>query len=104
MKKGNLWSIILAGGEGDRISPLIPKWLGHHKPKQYCTFVGHRSMFQRTLDRADQVLLPDYRVTVIAQSHKFEVERQFGDRRIGRISCIPLWKSAAATSDNFGLC
>jgi mannose-1-phosphate guanylyltransferase len=64
VKKGNQWSIILAGGEGERIRPLIQQCLGHHKPKQYCTFVGHRSMFQRTLDRADRKSLPEHRVTI----------------------------------------
>lgn len=29
-----LWSIILAGGEGERVRPLIQRWLGCHKPKQ----------------------------------------------------------------------
>ena len=45
-----LWSIILAGGEGERTRPFIEQWLGGHKPKQYCTFVGKRSMLQHTLD------------------------------------------------------
>ena len=35
-----LWSIILAGGEGTRVSSLIHRWLGRPKPKQYCAFVG----------------------------------------------------------------
>ena len=26
------WSIILAGGEGKRISPIIERWLGFRKP------------------------------------------------------------------------
>ncbi len=47
----HLWSIILAGGEGERMRPFIRRWLGHHKPKQYCTFVGSRSLFQHTVDR-----------------------------------------------------
>jgi hypothetical protein len=49
---GQVWSIVLAGGEGERIKPLVQRWLGRHRPKQYCSFVGTRSMFQPTLDRA----------------------------------------------------
>jgi hypothetical protein len=46
-----LWSIILAGGEGTRLRSLVHRWLGRPKPKQYCAFVGTRSLFQHTLDR-----------------------------------------------------
>ena len=65
-----LWSIILAGGEGEQTRPFIEQWLGSHKPKQYCTFVGSRSMLQHTLDRADQLVRPEHKVTVIAQNHR----------------------------------
>ena len=65
----HLWSIILAGGEGNRLRTLVQHWLGYHKPKQYCTFVGTRSMLQHTLDRADQISSPHHKVTVIARSH-----------------------------------
>ena len=58
-EKDNLWSIVLAGGEGERLKPFVQKWLGRHKPKQYCTFIGTRSMFQHTLDRADQITDPN---------------------------------------------
>lgn len=65
-----LWSIILAGGEGERTRPFIEQWLGGHKPKQYCTFVGKRSMLQHTLDRADRLVKPEHKVTVIGRSHR----------------------------------
>ena len=64
-----VWSIILAGGEGERTRPFIQQWLGCSKPKQYCTFVGNRSMLQHTLDRADRVGIPHHKVTVIAEHH-----------------------------------
>ncbi|HSF08562.1 MAG TPA: sugar phosphate nucleotidyltransferase [Nitrospirales bacterium] len=65
-----LWSIILAGGEGERTRPFIEQWLGGHKPKQYCTFVGNRSMLQHTLDRADRLVRPEQKVTVIGRNHR----------------------------------
>ncbi len=43
------WGILLAGGEGTRMRPLIRSWIGENRPKQYCTFVGSRSMFQHTV-------------------------------------------------------
>ncbi|MCA9422537.1 MAG: hypothetical protein KC592_16065, partial [Nitrospira sp.] len=59
-----LWSMILAGGEGERTRPFIERWLGYPKPKQYCTFVGNRSMLQHTLDRADRLGAPHQKITV----------------------------------------
>ena len=68
------WSVVLAGGEGERVRPFVEKWLGHHRPKQYCTFVGTRSMFQHTLDRAD-MLTPSER-----RDHREEVCSQLRGR------------------------
>ncbi len=71
------WSIILSGGEGERLRPLVQRWIGHHRPKQYCTFVGTRSMFQHTLHRAAQLSTPDRMVTVVAHGHGNELWTQF---------------------------
>jgi hypothetical protein len=32
-ERGNLWSIVLAGGDGVRIKEFIRRWLGYEKPK-----------------------------------------------------------------------
>jgi mannose-1-phosphate guanylyltransferase len=91
-----LWSVILAGGEGQRMRPLIQRWLGSHRPKQYCTFVGGRSMFQHTLDRADMLISPAHRVTVAARSHRADVLRQIGSRQPGKIILQPANRDTAA--------
>lgn len=66
--RGNVWSIVLAGGDGVRTKEFIRRWLGYEKPKQYCAFVGSRSMFQHTLDRAAR-LTPWERMVVVAARH-----------------------------------
>lgn len=66
------WAIVLAGGEGERVRPLVQSWLGRHRPKQYCTFVGTRSMFQHTLHRAAKLTTSDRIVTVVAHGHGSE--------------------------------
>lgn len=70
------WSIILAGGEGERLRPFIQRWLGVPIPKQYCTFVGTRSMLQHTWDRADRVTPPEQKVTVVSRHHPPQVWAQ----------------------------
>jgi len=80
---GRTWSIVLAGGEGKRMRPLVTRWLGRPLPKQYCRFTGTRSMFQHTVDRADALAGPDRRVTVIARDHLPQVLSQLAGRGTG---------------------
>src|SRR2546425_8324161 len=91
-----LWSIVLAGGEGERLRPFVQQWLGRHQPKQYCTFVGTRSMFQHTVDRADQLSAPDHRVTVIASGHGQDALSQLSKRQLGKLLVQPANRDTAA--------
>ena len=84
-----LWSVILAGGEGERTRPFIQRWLGYSKPKQYCAFVGNRSMLQHTLDRADRVGKPHQKVTVIAENHLPYAREIFDAQRGGNVILQP---------------
>jgi len=78
--RGNVWSIVLAGGDGVRTKEFIRRWLGYEKPKQYCTFVGSRSMFQHTLDRAARLTPWERVVVVAARHHQHEVWHQLDGR------------------------
>jgi mannose-1-phosphate guanylyltransferase len=94
--RGNLWSIVLAGGDGVRTREFIRRWLGYEKPKQYCTFVGSRSMFQHTLDRAVG-LTPWERVAVVAaRHHQHEVWTQLDGRPAGMMMLQPKNMDTAA--------
>ena len=78
------WSIVLAGGDGERLQPSIKKWLGYPIPKQYCTFVGTRSMLQHTWDRANQLVAPRKKVTVFGRTHQQRSAAHFlGQREEG---------------------
>ena len=74
--RGNCWVIILAGGEGTRIKPLIERCLGSHFPKQYVTFCGNRSMIEHTFDRAVELVGAKRTVTVIGAGHREYLEDQ----------------------------
>lgn len=63
-------AMILAGGRGERMRPFIEEWLGDPRPKQFCTFVGARSMLQHTYDRIARVVPEGNVVTVIGASQK----------------------------------
>jgi mannose-1-phosphate guanylyltransferase len=88
-KSGHLWSIVLAGGNGERISAFIKRWMGQPIPKQYCAFVGKRSMLQHTLARADSLGRREHQLIVVAGSHQHEAESQLADRPSGTIIVQP---------------
>ncbi len=76
----HIWSVVLAGGEGTRIRPAIQDWFGERRPKQYCTFVGTRSLLEHTLSRARR-LVPDARTLVVVdKSHANFAEAQLRSR------------------------
>lgn len=88
-RSSQLWSVILAGGDGVRMQPMIQQWLGKPKPKQYCAFVGTRSMFQHTVDRALRLTEPKRTITVIARSHEQEAWSQLDGRACGKVLVQP---------------
>lgn len=90
------WSIVLAGGEDERLGSFIQRWLGRPRPKQYCTFVGSRSLFQHTLDRADRLTAPDRKVIVMARSHTWEVWHQLSRQSSGMVLQQPADRGRAA--------
>jgi mannose-1-phosphate guanylyltransferase len=95
MSRG-VWSIVLAGGEGERTRAFVESWLGHHRPKQYCVFTGTRSLFQHTVDRADALSSPERRVVVAAREHEPIVRRELLGRGEGRVILQPQNRGTAS--------
>ena len=91
-----MWSIVLAGGDGVRTKEFIRRWLGYEKPKQYCAFVGSRSMFQHTLDRAARLTPWERVVVVAARHHQDEVWPQLDGRPGGMVLLQPKNMDTAA--------
>jgi mannose-1-phosphate guanylyltransferase len=90
------WSIVTAGGEEQCVQPFIQRWLGRSKPKQYCAFVGSRSPFQHTLDRAARLSRPEHIVTVIPREHRPETWAQLEGRAAGTVLLQPKNRGTAA--------
>ena len=94
--KRALWSIVLAGGEGTRVSSFVQRWLGKQRPKQFCTFVGTRSLLQHTLDRAARLTPVEQSVLVVAQTHREEAMTQLDGRGVGTLLFQPVNRDTAA--------
>ncbi|MEK6711003.1 MAG: sugar phosphate nucleotidyltransferase [Nitrospinota bacterium] len=67
---GNTWAILLAGGEGKRLSGLVERIHPDHRPKQYATIIGTRSMLQHTYARALAHAAPGRVLAVITEGQE----------------------------------
>jgi mannose-1-phosphate guanylyltransferase len=94
-RASRVWSIVLAGGEGVRMRAFIERWLGSRLPKQYCTFVGRRTLLQHTIDRADRVGPAAQRLTIVARAHQDEARAQVAGRG-GHLLAQPANRGTAA--------
>ncbi|MCC2640760.1 MAG: putative Mannose-phosphate guanylyltransferase [Nitrospira sp.] len=94
--RGNLWSIMMAGGEGRRVGSFVERWLGRPLPKQFCAFVGKRSLLQHTVDRAARLTAAEQSVLVIAQAHRTEAMTQLDRRRVGTLLFQPADRGTGA--------
>ena len=73
---GNLWGIVLAGGEGTRVRHFLQHLCGNRGIKQFCALVDSRSMLEHTLARVER-LIPRQRIlVVVSREHRQEVTEQ----------------------------
>jgi len=85
----SLWSLVLAGGQGERLRAFTEQWFGAYRPKQYCTFMGKQSMIQHTWKRAKALSPSQQVVTVMDQSHWGYVRTQLIQETLGRVVWQP---------------
>ncbi len=90
-KKLNLCGIVLAGGDGKRLQPLIHRLRGDSLPKRFVNFIGTRSMLESTFLRAEKLIPSDRIFTVANRAHltHSEVRRQISSRPKGRVVMQP---------------
>jgi mannose-1-phosphate guanylyltransferase len=78
---GRLWSVVLAGGEGIRLRPLVERIHTDGRPKQYAVLVGSRSLLRQTLDRTALMVPSERTVVVTTKSHKPFFDAELGAMR-----------------------
>ncbi|MHB1215222.1 MAG: sugar phosphate nucleotidyltransferase [Thiobacillus sp.] len=62
--------VVLAAGEGKRLSALTSDEMGRHVPKQFCSLNGGQSLFGLALARARAIVPEDRVCAVVATDHE----------------------------------
>ncbi|HEU4367208.1 MAG TPA: sugar phosphate nucleotidyltransferase [Methylomirabilota bacterium] len=67
---GNVWSLILAGGDGTRLGTLTRQITGEARPKQFCALLDGETLLDRTRRRVDLLSRFDRQTVVVTQHHE----------------------------------
>lgn len=92
----HLWSIVLAGGEGVRLRPLIRRLYGAERPKQYAALVGSRSLLRHTLDRVALASPLERTVLATCRSHAKYIASEFAGSPAPHVLVQPEDRGTAA--------
>jgi len=71
------WAIVLAGGEGRRLRPLVRRLHGDDRPKQYVKLLGARTLLRQTLDRTELAIPVDRTLVVTMSRHAGYLAEEF---------------------------
>lgn len=63
-------AVILAGGEGKRLSSFTQKLYGHHLPKQFCPLFGGKTLLEQTMRRVSLLVPLSQTIIVLNRAHK----------------------------------
>lgn len=66
----NRWAVILAGGDGMRLRPLIRMITGDECPKQFCRILGGETLLDQTIRRVSLAVPPDRTLAAVTQTHE----------------------------------
>ncbi len=69
--------MVLAGGEGGRLRPLLRRALGEDRPPQYLPLLGSRTLLDETLERIGLRVPASRMVVVTVRAHVPHVAEQF---------------------------
>lgn len=70
---GDLWVVVLAGGEGRRLAATAVARYGYPRPKQYCDF-GDGPLLCQTIQRALRLVPEDRVVVVTSRGHRADAD------------------------------
>jgi mannose-1-phosphate guanylyltransferase len=73
---GEVWGIILAGGDGTRLQCLTARIEGDTRPKQFCRLTGDESLLTQTWRRISPLIDAGRMITVVTRKHERYYRRE----------------------------
>jgi mannose-1-phosphate guanylyltransferase len=93
---GALWAIVLAGGQGIRLLPLVRELYGDERPKQFARIVCTKSLLRQTLDRVGLQIPAVQTVIATCREHGKYMAEEFAEMPSQRIIVQPDDRGTAA--------
>jgi mannose-1-phosphate guanylyltransferase len=75
-RQENLWAIVLAGGQGTRLSTITHALHGRDTPKQFAALWGGQTLLERTLDRTSATVPRQRTVVVVPEDFRALAQEQ----------------------------
>ncbi|HET7451199.1 MAG TPA: sugar phosphate nucleotidyltransferase [Thermoanaerobaculia bacterium] len=76
---GRFWALVLAGGDGARLKPLVRRIHADGRPKQFVAITGKRSLLRETLDRIGTLISPEKTLIVGNRTHRALLAFEVGE-------------------------
>jgi mannose-1-phosphate guanylyltransferase len=90
------WAIVLAGGDGVRLRPLVQRFFGDERPKQFVPLMGADSLLRQTLDRVARVISPERTVVVSRTDHAPYIDTELAGSLTPRVLFQPANRGTGA--------
>lgn len=90
------WAVVLAGGEGVRLRPLVRQVLGEDRPKQYVRLLGPRTLLRQTLDRVGLAIPASRTLVVTVRRHAGYIAEELAGASQPTVLAQPLDRGTAA--------
>lgn len=88
----NVYCVILAGGDGERLWPLSRK----KRPKQLLSLYGNTTFLEQAVERAQTVASSQEKVWIITSAHHEDEVRSCVGKSVGHIIVEPIARNTAA--------
>ena len=86
---GETWTVVLAAGDGSRLSALTTTDKGETIPKQFCSLNTRECLLELALQRATAISPPDNVCAIVAAQHRRWWKAPLGERRPTNIIVQP---------------
>lgn len=90
------WGVLLAGGDGTRLLPLMRRLFGDERPKQFSPLFGNRTLLALTRERIASVVSPQRSLFAVVERHRRFFEPELSDVSPSQIIVQPVNRGTSA--------